>query len=86
MSEHRTNYSASEILRLIATAKFRPFDEADWDAFLGCESENPMIAEYEYNGRTGVIVLDGDRGAAIPDIVEFVDEFGGQMFSLSLLD
>jgi len=82
MSEHRTNYSASEILRLIATAKFRPFDEADWDAFLGCESENPMIAEYEYNGRTGVIVLDGDRG----DIVDLVDEFGGQMFSLSLLD
>ena len=82
MSEHRTNYSASEILRLIATAKFRPFDEADWDAFLGCDSENPMIAEYEYNGRTGVIVLDGDRG----DIVDLVDEFGGQMFSLSLLD
>jgi len=82
MSEHRTNYSASEILRLIATAKFCPFDEADWDAFLGCESENPMIAEYEYNGRTGVIVLDGDRG----DIVDLVDEFGGQMFSLSLLD
>jgi len=84
MSEHRTNYSASEILRLIATAKFRPFDDEEivGVAFLGCESENPMIAEYEYNGRTGVIVLDGDRG----DIVDLVDEFGGQRFSLSLLD
>jgi len=82
MSEHRTNYSASEILRLIATAKFRPFDEFDWDMFLGCESENPMIAQYEFNGRTGVIVLDGEGG----EILDHEDEYGGQMFSLSLLD
>jgi hypothetical protein len=81
MSEYRTNYSASEILRLIATAKFRPFDQMDWERFSGCQTENPMIAEYEYNGRTGVIVLDGEG-------VEIVapGRIGGQMFSLSLLD
>jgi hypothetical protein len=33
----------------------RPFDEGDWQAFNGCESDNPEIA---YTAR-GSVILDG---------------------------
>lgn len=45
-----------EALGLIATLKFRPFDESDYNGFSGVESENPMIAEND----EFVVVLDGD--------------------------
>lgn len=47
----------SEVLRLIASIKFREFDETDWMAFQGCgQSETPMIGETDkYH-----VILDGD--------------------------
>lgn len=46
----------NEVLRLIASIKFREFDELARMAFQGCESENPMIGENdEY-----LVILDGD--------------------------
>ena len=43
-------------LRLIATATFRPFNDADWDCWAGCVTESPMIAELN----DLVIIVDGD--------------------------
>lgn len=34
---------------------FRPFDASDWQAYAGCESANPLIAETHW----GELVLDG---------------------------
>ena len=36
--------TAAEAFALVARAQFEPFTEADWNAFCGCETENPMIA------------------------------------------
>lgn len=47
----------AKILALIATFTFKEFDETDWDAFAGCTSEKPLIAENEDT----VIIIDGDQ-------------------------
>ena len=72
------NYpTKAELLGLIAKTQFRPFEEADWWAFAGCESKEPMIGETdEY-----IIVLDG----AQVNIVHPDDGYGGQLFELSQL-
>ena len=46
----------SEVLRLIASVKFREFDENDRMGFQGCESENPMIGEND----DYLVILDGN--------------------------
>ena len=48
---------AFEAMKLIAETKFRPFTKSDWQAFSGCQTENPMIGE---NGRWAIII-DGDE-------------------------
>jgi hypothetical protein len=52
----RLPLSPVEALVLVAKTKFRPFDEADWMSFSGCESENPFIGEVD----DIAVVLDGD--------------------------
>ena len=48
--------TAVEILRLVATVNLRPFNQYDWMAFAGCESDEPMIA----NVGDMVVIVDGD--------------------------
>lgn len=45
--------------------KLKEFDETDWDAFSGCESDNPLIGDITYipeKGKDleGVIIIDKD--------------------------
>jgi hypothetical protein len=47
----------SQVLRLVATSTFEPFDKYDFDSFAGVLSDNPMIC----NTETYVLVLDGSR-------------------------
>jgi len=66
--------NSAELMTIIATSKFRPFDKYDYMAFSGAISENPLIAETdEYT-----IVLDGH----IVNMVYQEDQFGGQLYSL----
>lgn len=70
------NYpSAAEVLFLITQTKFKHFTENDWEAFLGCESENPLIG---YNGDY-TLVLDGET----LNIIHAEDLYGGKLFSLA---
>lgn len=45
----------AEAMKIVAKTTFKPFDKIDWDAFAGCESEEPMLGEYFGL----VIVIDG---------------------------
>ena len=67
----------AELLTFIAKAEFKPFTQMDWDAFSGCESENPFIG---YNGEFA-IVIDGN----LINIVHSEDSYGGQLFELNQL-
>ena len=67
----------AELLTFIAKAEFKPFDKYDWDAFAGCESENPFIGYYgEFT-----IVIDGD----MINIIHEEDSYGGKLYSLKQL-
>ena len=46
----------TEALLIVAKTQFRPFIESDYDGFMGVESDNPMIGEYEDK----VILIDGN--------------------------
>ena len=48
-------------IKAVALAQFRPFTRADWDAFAGCESPDPLIAETQIDGVDYIIVADGDQ-------------------------
>jgi hypothetical protein len=48
--------NATEALKLMAKAQFRPFDDADWNSWSGCETDEPMIAEID----EVTIIIDGD--------------------------
>lgn len=37
--------SEKQALKLLAAATMRPFTRLDWDAFAGCESDDPLIGE-----------------------------------------
>lgn len=67
----------TELLPLMAKTTFRPFGEADWWAFAGCETAEPMIGETDQF----IIVIDGD----MINIVHPEDEYGGQMYCLKQL-
>jgi hypothetical protein len=45
----------SQVLRLVATSTFEPFDMYDFDSFAGVTSGNPMIC----NTDKFVLILDG---------------------------
>lgn len=49
--------TAGAVLRIVALATFRPFDDADWDAFSGCETDSPLVGEAE----GFLVVLDGNN-------------------------
>lgn len=51
------NSKAIEVLKAVANATFRPFGELDWNAFAGCETQNPMIAEYG----DGLLLIDSEN-------------------------
>lgn len=36
----------------------KPFNNCDWNAFAGCESSEPLIAHFDNDGETTVIVDD----------------------------
>lgn len=72
MTAPREYPSAAEVFSLIAETKFEPFTYGDWQAFMGCESENPYIG---YNGEY-TIVIDGDT----VNIIAEGDEYGGELY------
>lgn len=49
--------SKIDILKAIAKSEFRPFGEKDWDAYSGCRSVEPLIAELDQF----LIIVDGDE-------------------------
>jgi len=53
--------TTQDIMKLIAKAEFKAFDEDDWEIYEGCNTENPQIAYIENeNGNGGyTIVVDG---------------------------
>ena len=64
----------TEALGMIVQARFKPFNRYDWQAFAGCQSEHPYIAESgDY-----ILVWDGD----CVNIIHMNDEYGGQVFTL----
>ena len=82
MNEGKTEMTVTyptkaELFLALAETEFKPFIKADWDAFAGCESENPFIGYYgEFT-----IVIDGD----MINIVHAEDIYGGQMYTLKQL-
>lgn len=50
----------------LAEVGFKPFTEADWEAFSGCESEEPWI----YSNDSLIIIMDGKR------VCTYVDNSG----------
>lgn len=74
--ENEFNYpTKAEMLMLIAKSQFHPFTKADWYAYSGCQSENPLICETEEY----VIVIDGNT----INMVIYGDECGGALYNLS---
>ncbi len=67
----------AELFGVIAKTKFEAFTQADWDAFAGCETAEPMIGYYG----DFAIVIDGD----MINIVHSEDMYGGQMYTLKQL-
>jgi len=49
--------NAVTVMNLIAQTEMKPFTEADYMAFGGCESDNPLIGE---NGDF-LIIIDGNN-------------------------
>jgi hypothetical protein len=46
----------NEIISLIARLEFRKFSEGDWYSWSGCESKEPLIAEYDDHY---TVIIDG---------------------------
>ena len=55
--------NAFEALKLVGETEFRPFTKSDWQAFSGCQTENPMIGE---NGNWAIII-DGEEICFLDD-------------------
>ena len=76
MNEPETfHLTATQVFGLMARAVFRPFNDYDWEGFLGCESETPHIAFVD----DYTLVLDGDT----LNVVHAEDVYGGQLFNLT---
>jgi hypothetical protein len=80
--------STKEAAQLISKASFKDFDQADWDAFGGCETKTPRIAHLENNtgeeedlGTGLVIVQDGKTF-----YFELVDRDGEVTFTEFILE
>ena len=48
--------TTAQAFKAMALTEFKPFDKHDWEAFSGCQSNEPMIGEL---GEM-IIVLDGE--------------------------
>jgi hypothetical protein len=70
----------SELLQLIATADWRPFDTQDFYGFAGVMSESPLIADAEeFGDQTAVFVLDGAKlSIHLEDGTEHRFDFGSR--------
>jgi len=55
MMEGNVMITEALVLRLAATHMFRSFDDADWNAYAGCSSKDPLICERD----NFVMILDG---------------------------
>lgn len=64
-----------DALRTVALSHFRPFEDGDWDAFQGCQTENPLIAEIDDNM---LVVVDGKE-------VTFVQNNRERTFRMGIL-
>lgn len=73
-----TEVTKTEALRALATTEMKDFDEADWGAFAGCETENPLIGHCKINNADHVLVLDGEQLL----VMEVGDISGGVTFHL----
>lgn len=45
----------------LTSLQFRPFDKADFMAFAGVESDNPLIAEEQIEDKYFTYIIDGDN-------------------------
>lgn len=68
--------NAAVALRMLATTQMRKFDQADWDAFAGCESEDPLIGAADGGF---ILIIDG-RYLQVYD-----DAMGAHTFALESL-
>ena len=69
---------AADVLRMVAKSKFEPFQKADWQAFLDCQTPNPMIAYCDEGEHVFTLVLDGP----VLNILQDDDAFGGYLYTL----
>ena len=60
----RQRISAQQALLLLAQTQMHPFTQIDWECFLGCESDEPLM---------GQAVLRRDPDSAEEDVVLIVD-------------
>lgn len=66
----------AQALTMLAKTTMRPFDQCDWQAFSGCESDEPLIGEFDLDT---TLILDGDvLNVLLPHNVDT----GGQLFKL----
>lgn len=49
-----TSNETLEVIQLLSKIQFRPFEQSDWYAYAGCESETPLIG----NDDTHVVIID----------------------------
>lgn len=67
-------------LVLVATTEMKPFTKADWMAYSGCETENPLIGETD----EWVVIVDGNEIEILP--IDPIDGFDhSHRFSLQFM-
>jgi hypothetical protein len=73
--------TAALALKLLVKAEMRPFDRHNWDAYAGCETQDPMFGTLVGEPEIGdvEVVLDGDNLLIVTEAN--MDE-GGAMFNL----
>lgn len=54
-----TKIAATMALTMLANTQMKPFTDADWDCFAGCESDHPLIGTHVVDGNAYTIVVDG---------------------------
>ncbi len=66
-------------------AKFqsRPFDDTDWSAFAGCESDNPLINDQD---EERIVIMDGLVVCVFNTTGDLADELGATLPSLEVAD
>lgn len=67
-------------LRMLALTAMKPFSKADWMSFSGCETENPLIGEFD----EFLIVLDGNALEIFPIATEHPMEPDHESYKFSL--